>query len=447
MRISVIGTGYVGLVAGACFADTGNSVICADINDRKIDMLNNYEIPIYEPGLEEIIIRNAEDERIIFTTDIKKAVEDSQVIFIAVGTPPDEDGSADLSHVLSVAESIAKYMNDYKIVVNKSTVPVGTGEKVRNKINEVLKNRFSQNSNLSISIPEFDVVSNPEFLKEGDAVNDFLKPERVIIGSDSEKARDIMHELYEPFTRRKDRIINMDIKSAELTKYAANAMLATRISFMNEISQLCEKVGADIENIRKGIGSDSRIGNAFLFAGCGYGGSCFPKDVKALLKTGIENKLDMKIINAVEKVNDRQKVIIFEKMLNHFKNLEGKTIGILGLAFKPKTDDMREAPSRVIINKIIEHGGQVRVYDPVAMYEARKFYGDNKKVVFAEDLYNAVEGTDGFILVTEWMEFLRPDFDKIKSIMKTPVIFDGRNQYKPSRMRERGFIYYGIGVN
>ncbi|MFA7577510.1 MAG: UDP-glucose/GDP-mannose dehydrogenase family protein, partial [Candidatus Muiribacteriota bacterium] len=335
MRISVIGTGYVGLVAGACFADTGNSVICADINDRKIDMLNNYEIPIYEPGLEEIIIRNAEDERIIFTTDIKKAVEDSQVIFIAVGTPPDEDGSADLSHVLSVAESIAKYMNDYKIVVNKSTVPVGTGEKVRNKINEVLKNRFSQNSNLNISIPEFDVVSNPEFLKEGDAVNDFLKPERVIIGSDSEKAREIMHELYEPFTRRKDRIINMDIKSAELTKYAANAMLATRISFMNEISQLCEKVGADIENIRKGIGSDSRIGNAFLFAGCGYGGSCFPKDVKALLKTGIENKLDMKIINAVEKVNDRQKVIIFEKMLNHFKNLEGKTIGILGLAFKP----------------------------------------------------------------------------------------------------------------
>ncbi|MGM0608076.1 MAG: UDP-glucose dehydrogenase family protein [Candidatus Muiribacteriota bacterium] len=438
MKLAVVGTGYVGLVAGACFADTGNNVICVDIDKEKINNLNKSVIPIYEPGLEKIVKRNVSKERLVFTTDIKKGVQNSDIIFIAVGTPPDEDGSADLRHVLEVASSIGKYMNSSKIIVNKSTVPVGTGEKVKNKIEEVLKKRFSK-------IPPFTVASNPEFLKEGDAVNDFLKPERVIVGSDSEEAKELLHELYEPFTRRKERFIYMDLKSAELTKYAANSMLATRISFMNEISRLCEAVGADIEDIRRGIGSDSRIGNSFLFAGCGYGGSCFPKDVKALLKTGNDNNLEMNIIDAVERVNLCQKNILFNKLLKHFKDIKGKTFSILGLSFKPKTDDMREAPSRTLIKSILKSGGKIRAYDPVAMKEARRIFGENENIFYASNLYEAVSGTDAMFLVTEWMEFLRPDFDKIKSLMKTPVIFDGRNQYKPERIRKKGFIYHSIG--
>lgn len=433
MKITVIGTGYVGLVAGTCFADMGNDVICVDNNLEKLKKLEQGIIPIYEPGLEELVKSNVNENRLTFSSDLDKAVKASEVCFIAVGTPQDEDGSADLQYVLGVAEQIGKAINGYKVIVDKSTVPVGTAEKVA----EVIK------KNLTSSY-DFDVVSNPEFLKQGNAVDDFLMPDRVVIGSNSEKATKIMQEIYSPFFRTGNRIIVMDVKSAEMTKYAANSFLATKISFINEIANLCEKVGADAEMVRVGISTDSRIGNKFLFPGLGYGGSCFPKDVKALIKTGEDFGCDMSIIKSADKTNKAQRQIFLEKIFNKMgKNLSGKTFGVWGLAFKPKTDDMREAPAITIINALLEAGAEVKAYDSKAMETAKRIFGD--KITYAKSSYEALENADAMLLLTEWNEFRRPDFERIKTLLKTPLIFDGRNQYNAERLQESGFEYIKIG--
>lgn len=431
MKICVIGTGYVGLVDGACFAETGNDVICVDIDKEKIDKLNNDIIPIFEPGLDVLVKKNREKGRLTFTTDVKTAVENSDICFISVGTPPGEDGSADLQYVLTAARSIGQNMNSYKVIVDKSTVPVGTADKVATEIKKVTSH-------------EFDVVSNPEFLKEGAAINDFMKPERIVIGSETERAFAVMAELYAPFVRTGAPLIRMNTRSAELTKYAANAMLATKISFMNDMANLCELVGADIDMVRKGIGSDSRIGAKFLFPGVGYGGSCFPKDVKAIIKTADENGYSLDVLKAVEKVNDNQKTVMVKKVNKHFNNnLAGKTFAIWGLAFKPQTDDMREAPAIVIINALLAAGAQIKVSDPEAMQEATKIFG--KKITYHEDNYEALNGADALLIVTEWNEYREPDFEKIKTLLKTPLVFDGRNIYNKEKLANFGFTYYCIG--
>lgn len=433
MNICVIGTGYVGLVAGACLADMGNKVICIDNNEDKISQLKNGIIPIYEPSLEELVKSNVLENRLSFSTDLKSAVEKSLVCFIAVGTPQGEDGSADLQYVYNVAKSIAKSMNEYKVIVDKSTVPVGTAEKV----SEIIKANTSYN---------FDVVSNPEFLKQGNAVNDFLSPDRVIIGSNSDKATQIMQEIYAPFFRTGNRVIVMDVKSAEMTKYASNSFLAVKISYANEIANLCEKVGANAEMVRIGMTTDSRIGNKFLFAGLGYGGSCFPKDVKALIKTGIENGCDMSIIKSADETNKKQRLLFIDKIIKKFgEDLTGKTFAVWGLAFKPKTNDMREAPSITIINELLKRGAKVQAYDPKANDEAKFYFQD--RITYAKNSYDALENADVLLLLTEWNEFRRPDFEKIKNTLKTPVIFDGRNQYNSERLLEKGFDYTCIGSN
>ncbi len=431
MKIAVIGTGYVGLVAGACLADMGNDVICVDNNVEKLKSLEKGIIPIYEPGLEELVKVNCREKRLSFSSDIDNAVKVSKVCFIAVGTPQGEDGSADLQYVFEVAKQISKAMNDYKVIVDKSTVPVGTAEKVSQIIKENTKYSF-------------DVVSNPEFLKQGNAVEDFFYPDRVIIGSNSDKATRIMQDIYSPFFRTGNRVIIMDTKSAEMTKYAANSFLATKISFMNEIANLCEKVGADAEMVRIGISTDSRIGNKFLFPGLGYGGSCFPKDVKALVKTAYENNCEMKIIKAADDINNKQRQIFINKIINKFGNdLTGKTFGIWGLAFKPKTNDMREAPSITIINALINMGAKVKAYDPKSMDTAKFYFGD--RITYSKNSYDAIDGADSMILLTEWNEFRRPDFDKLKKLLKQPVIFDGRNQYNAQHLTDMGFSYIQIG--
>ena len=432
MNITVIGTGYVGLVAGACLADMGNQVICVDNNLDKLEKLKKGIIPIYEPGLEELVKSNVLEGRLEFSADIESAVKISEVCFIAVGTPQGEDGSADLQYVFGVAESIAKAMNGYKVIVDKSTVPVGTAEKVT----ELIK----ANTNYP-----FDVVSNPEFLKQGNAVDDFLSPDRVIIGSNSDKATQIMQEIYAPFFRTGNRVIVMDVKSAEMTKYAANSFLATKISFMNEIANLCEKIGANAEMVRVGISTDSRIGNKFLFPGLGYGGSCFPKDVKALIKTGTEFGCDMSIIKSADDTNKKQRKLFVDKIINKFgENLTGKTFAVWGLAFKPKTNDMREAPAITIINDLLKRGAKILAYDPKAIEEAKFYFQD--RITYAKNSYDALTNCDCMLLLTEWNEFRRPDFDKIKTLLKNPVIFDGRNQYNAERLKEKGFEYYQIGV-
>ncbi len=432
MNITVFGSGYVGLVAGACFAETGNDVICIDVDKNKVEMLTRGEVPIYEPGLADMVQSNLEAGRIRFTTSAKEGVEASEVIFIAVGTPQDEDGSADLTYVLNVAKDIGKYMNGPKVVVDKSTVPVGTAQLVKKTILEI--------SNFGV-----DVVSNPEFLKEGAAIDDFMKPDRVVVGVDSQKAADVMKELYAPFVRTNNPILVMDIVSAEMTKYAANAMLATRVSFMNEISNLCEKAGADINSVRIGIGTDSRIGMSFLFPGIGYGGSCFPKDVQALINTGKKFDVDLKISRAVEDANFYQKSVIVSKIINHYgKDLSGKTFAIWGLAFKPKTDDTREAPALVICQELSKLGANIRAFDPEAMQSFEKRFG-NKNIEYCETNYSAVDGADALVVCTEWNEFRRPNFNKIKQSLKDNVIFDGRNIFEPQSMRNEGFNYFSIG--
>ncbi len=430
MHIAIIGTGYVGLVAGTCFADSGNDVTCVDIDARKIAQLQQGEIPIYEPGLEELIRKNTRDRRLSFTTELAPAVARAQVVFIAVGTPEGESGDADLQYVLAAAEQIGRAMRQYTVVVDKSTVPVGTADKVREVISRVTE-------------VEFDVVSNPEFLKEGAALDDFLKPDRVVIGAESERARKVMGQLYAPFVRTENPILYMDTRSAELTKYAANAMLATRISFMNDVAALCEKVGADVDFVRKGMGADKRIGYPFLFPGVGYGGSCFPKDVKALVAKGREQGLELDLLRAVERTNERQKKVLVQKALKHFGSLEGRSFAVWGLAFKPKTDDMREAPSVEVIEGLLAKGAKVVAHDPVAERTARRVFGD--RIRYTQVPYEAVEGADALFVVTEWNEFRHPDFDRVKALMKSPVIFDGRNIYDPDRMRELGFTYMGLG--
>lgn len=438
MKLAVIGSGYVGLTSGACFADMGSSVICVDKDERKIQMLKAGEIPIYEPGLEAMVHRNVEAGRLSFTTNLKEAVEQALILFIAVGTPPDEDGSADLSHVLSAAEEIASYMDSYKVIVDKSTVPVGTADLVRKHVQKKLEER-------GVSV-DFSVVSNPEFLKEGAAIDDFMKPDRVVIGTDSEQAAQIMHKLYAPFCRTHDRVIVMSIRSAEMTKYAANALLATKISFINEISRLCDAYGADVEEVRNGIGSDSRIGYKFIYPGVGYGGSCFPKDIKALIHMANQVGFNSRILKAVEDVNKDQKKMLIDKVKQHFgDDLSGKCFAVWGLAFKPQTDDMREAPSMVIINALTELGAKVQAYDPVAMHEAQRLLGDNTALSLCEDEYSTLKDCDAMLLITEWRQFRYPDFPRMKELMKTPVIFDGRNQYDPQQVRELGFSYYGVG--
>ncbi len=440
MKISVIGTGYVGLVSGVCFAQMGNSVTCVDIDEKKIENLKQGVIPIYEPGLETMVLQNHESGTLNFTTNTKEAIENSTVVFIAVGTPMGEDGSADLQYVLTVAKSIGQHMNDYMVVVDKSTVPVGTADKVKAAIQVELDAR-------GVDI-EFDVVSNPEFLKEGAAIKDFMKPDRVVVGADSEKAMNVMRELYVPFMKSHDRFIGMDIKSAEMTKYAANAMLATKISFMNEISNICERVGADINKVRNGIGSDSRIGYSFIYPGCGYGGSCFPKDVQALAKAAKDLDYTPRILDAVEAVNYDQKKVMSNKVIKRFgEDLTGKTFAIWGLAFKPATDDMREASSITIINELTSRGANVIAYDPKARHEAESFYlKDNLHVSYVDSKYDVLNGADALILVTEWQEFRSPDFDEISKRLKNSIFFDGRNQFDKTRMKELGFEYVQIGV-
>ncbi|MFY0584205.1 UDP-glucose dehydrogenase family protein [Cystobacter fuscus] len=430
MHISIIGSGYVGLVAGTCFADSGNDVVCVDINAEKIAQLQRGEVPIYEPGLEELIRKNTRERRLTFTTELSTAVARSQVVFIAVGTPEGESGEADLQYVLSAAEQIGRAMQQYTVVVDKSTVPVGTADKVRETISRVTQ-------------VEFDVVSNPEFLKEGAALDDFLKPDRVVIGTESEKARKVMGQLYAPFVRTENPILYMDTRSAELTKYAANAMLAARISFMNDMAALCEKVGADVDFVRKGMGADKRIGYPFLFPGVGYGGSCFPKDVKALVAKGRELGLELDLLRAVERTNERQKRTLVQKALKHFGSLDGRTFAVWGTAFKPKTDDMREAPSIEVIEGLLAKGAKVAAHDPVAERTARRVFGE--RIRYTQLPYDALEGVDALFVVTEWNEFRHPDFERMKKLMKTPVIFDGRNIYDPERMRELGFTYMGLG--
>ncbi len=431
MKICVIGTGYVGLVAGTCFAETGNDVICVDVDKRKIKMLNKGIIPIYEPGLKELVDRNTSKGRLSFTTDLDKAVKESLINFIAVGTPPDEDGSSDLRHVLDVARSIGKAMNGYKVIVDKSTVPVGTADLVREAIRKETDHPF-------------DVVSNPEFLKEGAAIEDFTRPDRVIIGVDNSRVEALMKDLFSPFVRTGHPIIVMDVRSAEMTKYASNAMLATKISFMNEIATLCEKVGANVTLVRQGIGSDRRIGHQFLFPGTGYGGSCFPKDIKALIHTAGTYGTQLKILEAVEAVNENQKRVLLEKVKRYFgENLTGKVFGIWGLSFKPRTDDMREAPSIVIVNGLLEAGGQIQAYDPQAMGEAQRIFGD--RITLAKNEYEALKNADALLIITEWNEFREPNFDLVRKMMKNPVIFDGRNIYESKKMGAMGFRYFSIG--
>ena len=462
MRICVVGTGYGGLVAGTCFAETGNDVICVDIDEKKIAGLEKGELPIYEPGLGEVMRRNLEAKRLTFTTDLERAVKNSLIIFIAVGTPANGDGSSDLSSVMEVTRGVARAMDGYRIIVNKSTVPVGTADRVRQELSA--RTRF-----------QFDVVSNPEFLKQGTAVEDFMKPDRVIIGTDDVRVAEIMKELYAPFTRKGPRFLVMDTRSAEVTKYAANAILASRISFMNEIANLCEHIGADVQCVRQGIGLDRRIGTSFLFPGVGYGGSCFPKDIKALIDVAKECNYPLKLIEAVEKVNETQKYVLVDKILRFYSSelaerpgelvafeegpqisnsgegkarsrqspIQGKTFAVWGLSFKPQTDDMREAPSRVIINELLKLGAKIQAYDPEAMTEARKIYGE--RIRYAQTNYEALENADALILVTEWNAFRNPDCQRMHSLLKSPVIFDGRNQYNPQEMKELGFVYFGIG--
>lgn len=436
MKIAIVGTGYVGLVSGTCFAETGITVSCVDIDQKKINNLNKGIVPIYEPGLESMIKNNVEKDRLFFSTNLKESIRDCDAVFIAVGTPPDEDGSADLKYVLSVAKEIGKYMTDYMVIVDKSTVPIGTAEKVRKAVQSELTAR---NSKLS-----FDVASNPEFLKEGAAISDFLKPDRIVVGVDSEKAEKVMRRLYNPFLLNGHPLLFMDIPSAEMTKYAANAMLATKISFMNDIANFCEIVGANVNNVRKGIGSDSRIGTKFIYPGAGYGGSCFPKDVQALIKTADSYNYSLDILKSVENVNNRQKKVLTTKILSHFNNnLEGKSFAIWGLSFKPKTDDMREAPSLVIIEELLKAGATVKAYDPVAAEEAKRRIG--KKIEYAKDMYEAIIDVDGLVVVTEWSEFRVPNYKVMDKLMKQKVIFDGRNIYEPAEMKEFGYTYYSIG--
>lgn len=438
MKLAIIGSGYVGLVTGACFSEMGNEVICVDKDADKIGKLQAGIIPIFEPGLEDLVNRNAAEGRLLFTTDLPEAVRRSQIIFIAVGTPPEEDGSADLQYVLSVARDIASAMNEHKIIVDKSTVPVGTADLVRSEIQKILNERGGDLT--------FDLVSNPEFLKEGAAVEDFMKPDRVVVGTENEAVAEIMRELYAPFNMSRDRVLIMSVRSAEMTKYAANAMLATKISFMNEIALLCEKLGADVAEVRNGIGSDSRIGYKFIYPGVGYGGSCFPKDVKALIHMAKQAGIEPKILTAVEQRNEEQKRLLVQKVQTRFgTDLSGKTFAVWGLAFKPQTDDMREAPSLVIIPALINAGAKVVAYDPVAVPEAERRLKNLPQLSFAANQYDALQNADALLLITEWHQFRHPDFDKIKALLKTPVIFDGRNQYDPVQLREQGFEYYGIG--
>jgi UDPglucose 6-dehydrogenase len=437
MRVTIFGSGYVGLVTGACLADAGNHVVCVDVDAGKIERLNRGEIPIHEPGLEAIIKRNAEAGRIEFTTDAAKGVEHGLFQLIAVGTPQDEDGSADLRYVLSAARTIAAHMTRYCVVITKSTVPVGTADKVRKELEMTLAGRGSS--------VEFDVVSNPEFLKEGAAIADFMKPDRVVIGTDNPRTTELMRALYEPFIRNHDRLIVMDIRSSELTKYAANAMLATKISFMNELANIAERLGADIEKVRVGIGSDPRIGYSFIYPGTGYGGSCFPKDVQALIRSAHEVGHKAQILTSVEAVNERQKAVLVDKMKLHFSDLQGRTLALWGLAFKPNTDDMREAPSRAIIDMLLKAGARVRAYDPVAADEAKRIYANRADFVLCKSAYEAAQGADALAIVTEWQEFRSPDFDRLREILKAPVIFDGRNLYDPAMVGRFGFTYYAIG--
>jgi UDPglucose 6-dehydrogenase len=435
MNIAIVGTGYVGLVTGTCFSEMGIHVTCVDIDSDKIEKLKQGIIPIYEPGLDDLVKKNMLAGRLVFTTDLLSCLDDAEVIFNAVGTPPDEDGSADLQYVLNVARTIGKHINKYVLVVTKSTVPVGTAPKVKAVILEELGKR-------GVSVP-FDVASNPEFLKEGTAVKDFMGPDRVVVGTESARAKELMDRLYKPFTLNNYRMIFTDIPSAEMIKYAANAMLATRISFINDIANLCRLVGADVNMVRRGIGSDSRIGNKFLYPGCGYGGSCFPKDIKALVKTGAQNGYEMKVLQAVEAVNEYQKTVLFERLQEIFGNdLTGKNIAFWGLAFKPETDDMREAPSLILIDLLLKSNCKVRVYDPVAMNECKRRLGD--KVVYAKDMYDAVADTDALLLLTEWKEFRLPDWDTVKKMMKNPIVIDGRNIYDKIEMGANGFMYENI---
>ncbi len=437
MKIVIVGTGYVGLVSGTCFAEAGIDVTCVDIDKTKIDKLNQGISPIYEPGLDEMIIRNMEKGKLHFTTDLTSCLNEVEVVFSAVGTPPDEDGSADLKYVLDVAHTVGKHMNKHLMMVTKSTVPVGTANKVKKAIEEELQLR-----GLNI---DFDIASNPEFLKEGDAISDFMKPDRIVVGVESERAQELMSKLYKPFTLNGHPIIFMDVPSAEMTKYVANSMLATKISFMNDIANLCEIIGADVNMVRKGIGSDSRIGNKFIYPGVGYGGSCFPKDVKALIKTAGENGYSLRVLKSVEEVNDDQKSVLFNKLHNYYKgDLQGKTIAIWGLSFKPNTDDMREAPSLVIIDKLLQHGCKVIAYDPVAIHETQRKIGD--KISYAKNQYEALENADALLLVTEWTEFRFPNWAQMKSLMKTPAIFDGRNIFDANELKKLGFEYECIGI-
>ena len=430
MKIAMIGTGYVGLVAGTCLADSGNDVVCVDVDERKIALLRNGEVPIYEPGLNELIAKNVRERRLSFSTDLPSAVGPAEVVFIAVGTPEGETGEADLQYVLGAAREIGRAITHYTVVVDKSTVPVGTADKVRAEI-------------ASVTNVEFDVVSNPEFLKEGAALDDFLKPDRVVIGVASERARQVMADLYAPFVRTENPILFMDLRSAEMTKYAANAMLATRVSFMNDVAALCERVGADVDHVRRGMGADRRIGYPFLFPGVGYGGSCFPKDVKALIRTAREEGIEFDLLRAVERTNDRQKRVLLHKAVKHFGSVEGRTFAVWGLSFKPKTDDMREASSVVLVEGLLGKGARVQCHDPVAESAARRYLGD--RVLYAKTPYDALEGADALFVVTEWNEFRHPDFARMRELMRSPVVFDGRNVFNPATMRERGFTWYGIG--
>jgi len=438
MKLTVHGTGYVGLVTGACMADAGNHVVCVDIDPDKVSRLQQGEVPIYEPGLDGIVRRNIRNGRIRFTTDVAEGVAHGALQFIAVGTPPDEDGSADMQYVLEVAGSIGRHMKDYKLIINKSTVPVGTADRVRSTVAAEQQKRGSA--------IDFDVASNPEFLKEGAAVNDFMKPDRIILGADTERARELVRELYEPFNRNHDRLIVMDVRSAELTKYAANAMLATKISFMNELAGLAEKLDADIENVRIGIGSDPRIGYEFIYPGCGFGGSCFPKDVRALVHIAGEIGAPADLIDAVQTVNERQKSVLFAKLSRHFAgDLRGKRVALWGLAFKPNTDDMREAPSRVFIAEALAAGAAITAYDPVAQAEAQRVLPADERLRYSDSAEAASDGADAVVIVTEWREFRSPDFERMRVEMRTPVVIDGRNLYDPQQMRERGFAYYAVG--
>lgn len=436
MKIVIVGTGYVGLVTGTCLAEVGIDATCVDIDKQKIENLQKGILPIYEPGLDKMVEHNTKKGRLHFSTDLKEAIQGADAAFIAVGTPPGEDGSADLKYVLAVAKEIGENMDGYTVVITKSTVPVGTAARVKKELSNALEKRGSQ--------IDFDVASNPEFLKEGAAVSDFMKPDRIVVGVETEKARKVLEKVYHPFTLNGHPVIFMDVPSAEMTKYAANSLLATKISFMNDVANLCEIMGADVNMVRKGIGSDPRIGTKFIYPGIGYGGSCFPKDVKALVRTARENGHEMRILQAVEDVNEDQKIVLYNKIQKHFPDLKGKHFAVWGLSFKPNTDDMREAPSLVIINKLLEAGATVSAYDPVAMEEAHKDLGD--KITYAEDEYDALRDADALLLVTEWSEFRVPDFDQVKKLLKNPIVFDGRNLFEVDRMADLGFEYHCIGL-